>query len=86
MKLRNEFLTHRSGAESFIVPADGAKFSGLIRGNKTFGDVVELLMNDTNENAIIHALTQKYSAPEGMIERDVSKALKILQEAGALEL
>ena len=86
MKLRNEFLTHRNGTESFIVPADSAKFSGLIRGNKTFGDVVELLMNDTNENAIIHALKQKYSAPEGIIERDVSKALKILQEAGALEL
>ena len=37
MKLRKEFIAHDTGGESLLVPAGGAGFSGLVRGNKTFG-------------------------------------------------
>ena len=85
MKLRSEFLSHRNGGEAFIIPADGAKFSGLVRGNRTLGDVADLIKDDTNEQAIITAMREKYDAPAGVIERDVKKALEILREIGALD-
>ena len=85
MKLRSEFLSHRNGGEAFIIPAEGAKFSGLVRGNKTFGDVADLLKTDTTEQAIIAAMRAKYDAPAGVIERDVKKALDIFRQIGALE-
>lgn len=84
MKLREEFLSHRNGDEAFIIPADGAKFSGLVRGNRTFGEVVGLLQGDTTEAEIVKALRSKFDAPEGVIERDVAKALGTLREIGAL--
>ncbi len=85
MKLRNEFLSHRNGGEAFIIPADGAKFSGLVRGNRTFGDVADLLKTDTTEQDIITAMRAKYDAPAGVIERDIRKALDIFREIGALD-
>ena len=85
MRLRSEFLSHRNGGEAFIIPAEGAKFSGLVRGNKTFGDVADLLKTDTTEQAIIAAMRAKYDAPAGVIERDVKKALDIFRQIGALE-
>lgn len=85
MRLRSEFLSHRNGGEAFIIPAEGAKFSGLVRGNKTFGDVADLLKTDTTEQEIITAMRAKYDAPAGVIERDVRKALDIFRQIGALE-
>lgn len=85
MRLRSEFLSHRNGGEAFIIPAEGAKFSGLVRGNKTFGDVADLLKTDTTEQEIIAAMRAKYDAPAGVIERDVRKALDIFRQIGALE-
>ena len=85
MKLREEFLTHSNGQEAFVIPAEGAKFSGLVRGNKTFGEVIDLLKAETTEQEIIGSLRAKYDAPEGVIERDVERALSLLREAGALD-
>ena len=85
MKLRNEFLTHRNGEEAFVIPAEGADFSGLVRGNKTFGDIIDILENDTAEQEIVNILSSKYDAPEEKIAHDVKKALSILREANALD-
>ncbi len=84
MRLRNEFLSHKNGTEAFIIPTDKAEFSGLIRGNKAFGDIVDLLKNDTTEDEIIRAMLAKYDAPEEIIRRDVARGLDALRSAGAL--
>ena len=34
MKLKKEFITHITEGESLLVPAGGAGFSGLVRGNR----------------------------------------------------
>ena len=45
-----------------------------------------LLQEDTTEQQIIDALRREYSdAPEGIIERDVHKALENLRNIGAVE-
>ena len=84
MRLRSDFLTHKNGTEAFIIPTDKAEFSGLVRGNKAFGDVIDLLKTETTEDEIVQAMLAKYDAPEETIRRDVRKGLDALRSTGAL--
>ena len=85
MKLSQEFLLHNTNDETILVPAGSADFSGIVRGNKTLGAVLELLKKDTTEAEIIDAMKKRYDAPEGAIERDVEKILSELHKIGALD-
>ena len=85
MKLKNDFITHDTGTESMLVPTGKAAFSGLVRGNRTFGAIVELLKQDTSEAEVIAAMKARYDAPEEIIARDVRKILTELREIGAIE-
>ena len=84
MKLNKDFLLHNTGSESILVPTGNAGFSGVVRGNKTLGAVLELLKEETTEAEIITALKSRFDAPEGAIEKDVAKALDELRKIGAL--
>ncbi len=85
MKLNKAFLLHNSGDESILVPTGGADFSGVVRGNRTLGAVLELLKTDTTEEAIAAALRARFDAPEGAVEKDVAKVLAELRKIGALD-
>ena len=85
MKLNKEFLIHNTGSESILVPTGNAGFSGVVRGNKTLGVVLELLKDDTTEAELVAALKVRFDAPEGAVERDVQKALAELRRIGALD-
>lgn len=85
MKLRNDFISHDTGSESLLVPAGGAGFSGLVRGNKTLGAILALLKEDTTEEALIAGMKQRFDAPEDVIARDVRKALEELRKIGAID-
>ena len=85
MKLRKEFITHNTESESLLVPASSAGWSGLVRGNKTLGAILELLKTDTTEEAIITVMKARFDAPEEVITRDVKKALSELRKIGALD-
>ena len=85
MKLKKEFITHDTGSESLLVPAGGAGFSGLVKGNKTLGAILALLKEDTTEEAIVSAMKQRFDAQEDIIGRDVKKALSELRKIGALD-
>ena len=86
MKLSSEFLYHESNGEVYLVPSGKAKFSGVVKGNKTFGAILGLLREETTEQRIIDTLRKEYSdAPEGMIERDVKRAVESLRKIGAIE-
>ncbi len=85
MKLKKEFITHNTDTESLLVPAGGAGFSGLVRGNRTLGEMLKLLKTDTTEAEIVKALRERFDAPEGIIERDVAKVLTKLRKIGALD-
>ncbi len=62
-----------------------AGFSGLVKGNKTLGAILELLKKDTSEKEIVAAMKARYDASEEIIARDVKKALAELRKIGALE-
>ena len=85
MKLKKEFITYDAGSESLLVPAGGAGFSGLVKGNKTLGAILELLREDTTEEAVITAMRKRFDAPEDIVVRDMKKVVFELRKIGALD-
>lgn len=85
MKLNKEFLLHNTSGESILVPTGNAGFSGVVRGNKTLGAILELLKNEITEDEIVEALKKRFDAPEGAVEKDVEKAVSELRKIGALD-
>ena len=85
MKLKKEFIPHETGNESLLIPAGGAGFSGLVKGNKTLGAILALLKEDTTEETVIRAMQERFDAPADVIAADVKKALTELQKIGALD-
>ena len=85
MKLNSHFLPHNTGREYVLVPAGGAGFSGIVRGNATLGAILELLKTETTEAELVSALRARFDAPEGAVERDVALALSELRRIGALD-
>ena len=85
MKLRKDFLLHDTGRESILVPTGNAAFSGVMRGNRTLGAVLELLKKETSYEELVAAMRQRFEAPEGAIEKDVAKVIEELRKIGALD-
>lgn len=87
MKINDSFLKHDSDGESLLIPTGEAKFSGIIRGNKTLGEIIELLMHETTRDEVVAAMLDKYGegAPRDAIERDVDRAITELRSVGAID-
>ncbi|MBQ6465235.1 MAG: PqqD family protein [Oscillospiraceae bacterium] len=85
MKLNKHFIVHEIGGESLLVPVGGAEFSGIVRGNKTLGALLELLKTETSEAELVAALCARFDAPEEQIASDVAKALESLRGIGAID-
>jgi len=85
MKLKREFIAHDTGAESILVPLGGAGWSGVVKGNRTFGAIIDLLKEDTTEAAVIEGMKSRFDAPEEVIARDVHTALENLRKIGAID-
>ena len=85
MKLKDEFITHNTDTESLLVAAGGSDFVGIVKGNKTLGVILELLKEDRSREEIIGAMRERFDAPEGVIEKDVDKAISELTKIGAIE-
>ena len=85
MKLKSEFIPYNTDTESLLVPAGGAGWSGLVRGNRTLGAILELLKSETSEEAIVSSMKARFDAPEDVIAADVKKALENLRESGAID-
>lgn len=85
MKLNKDFLIHNTRGEAVLVPAGTAEFSGVVRGNKTLGAILELLRKETTEAEIISAMKSRFDAPEGAVEQDVARVLSELRNIGAID-
>ena len=85
MKLSDKFILHTTNDETILVPTGDADFSGIVRGNNTFGKVLELLKNDTSEEEIVAEMKKIFEASENAIENDVHRALKELRKIGAVD-
>ena len=85
MKLSPNFLIHVQDDEHLLIPVSDAKFSGVVRGNRTAAFIVDLLKEETTEDAIIDAMCGQYDAPRETIAADVTAILNTLRGIGALE-
>ncbi|MBP3893380.1 MAG: PqqD family protein [Atopobiaceae bacterium] len=85
MKLKQEFVVTNVATETVLVPTGSASFHGVVRGNKTLAAILDLLKEDTTEDAVAAAMCERFDAPEENIRRDVSRAIRELRGIGALE-
>ena len=85
MKLKKAFVAHDTGSESILVPVGGAGWSGVVRGNKTLGVILELLKEETTEARIVDAMLRRFDAPKDIVARDVQTVLAELRRIGALD-
>lgn len=84
MKLKKEFMTHMDGENQMMVDVS-AKFSGLVRSNKTAAEIVDLLKSDTTEEKIVSAMQKKYDVSESVLEQDVHRIIETLRSIGAVD-
>ena len=86
MKLKKEYLPHKAMGEYMLIPTGEAEFKGLVKGNETFGLILDCLQEDVTEAAIAERLTEVYDGvtPE-KAESDVRKVIERLRGIGALE-
>ncbi len=86
MKLSPNFLIHKQedDGEYLLIPVADASFSGVVRGNKTFGTILGLLSEETTEEEIIERMKAQFDAPAELIEGDVHRALSELRSINAI--
>ena len=85
MKLNKDFLTHNMSEDYYLVPVGGTDFSGIVKGNKTMGIIIELLKNETTEDQIVDRMCAEYDAPRELIAADVKECITKLRSIYALE-
>ncbi len=85
MKLNKNFLVHKTGGETVVVPTGNADFSGIVKGNETLGAILDLMKNDTDEQQIIDAMAERFEAPRDVIEKDVANVIIKLRSIGAID-
>ncbi len=85
MKLNSNFLLHNTKDESILVPTGKAEFSGVVRGNKTFGAIAEILKSECSKEELISAMKERFDGQDETIEKDVEKALLELRKIGAID-
>ena len=85
MKLKKEYVTHSADGETLLIATGNAGFSGIVKGNKTFAAILELLQADTTEEAVVAAMAKRFDAPADVIAADVKKAVAQLRQIGAID-
>ena len=85
MRLSNNYVYHMSHGEAALIPTGDTEFSGLVRGNKTLGALLELLQSDTTEEEMIRKLTERFNVTEETASRDVKRVLSELRKIGAID-
>ena len=85
MKLNDNYIVHRSGNETVLVPLGGTGFTGIVKGNATLGDILDLLGKEITPEQLTEALKDLYDAPAEVIAADVEKTLSELRGIGALD-
>lgn len=85
MKLKQDFVTQEIDGTQYLIPVGGEAFSGVVRGNETVAFLVELLKQETTQEALVDAMAAEYDAPREVLASDVARVLDVLREVGALD-
>ncbi len=85
MKLNPEFIVYNEDGDTLLVPTAKAPFSGVLRGNKTVGAILEMLQEEITQEEIVTRLRERFEAEDGVIEKDVESTLADLRSIGAID-
>lgn len=87
MKLKYEFETVELDGEIMAVPVgdNAPELHGLLRLNETAADIIELLRNETDVEAVTDGLLQKYEGEREAIAAYVRQFVAQLTELGVVE-
>lgn len=85
MKLNKNFVIHNTGNDYVLIPMGNSDFSGVVKGNKTVGFILNSLQTETTETEIVNQLHYNFSDDNGIIEKDVSKVIEELRKIGAID-
>ena len=85
MKLNPNFIKHTIDDETVIVPTAGAKFHGLVQGNKSVAAILECLERGADEKEIADELCRRYNGDRAIIEEDVADVIARLRAIGAID-
>lgn len=83
MKLKKEFMTHMDGNQQMMIDVS-AKFSGLVRSNRTAAVIIDMLKKETTEEKVVSAMLKKYDVSETVLKNDVHKIIETLRDVGAI--
>ena len=84
MKLNPDFISQDIDDVQFLVPVGSEAFRGIVRSNKTAAFIIDLLREETTEEAIINAMCDKFDAPRETISADVAKVIDTLRSINAI--
>ena len=84
MRLKQHFECMPVMHMTVAVPMDNGSFRGVLRLNKTAAAIVELLKEETSEEAIVDALAERFDAPRDTLAKDVERVIAMLREKDLL--
>ena len=85
MKVQDEFIVTNVGDETVLVPTDEASFHGLVQGNKTVDVILNCLMKDTTEEAILAVMKERFDGDEADMREDIADVIAQLRKIGAID-
>ncbi len=87
MKLKDGFVTYKTGAKYVAVSADedNAVLNGMVRNNETANFIFEKLLRETTEEEIVEALLAEYDVSREKAESDVHDIISIWRKEGLLD-
>ena len=87
MKLKEGVIVNEIDGQVMAVDAGSGRerFIGLVRMNKTAGFVAKLLEKETDMDAIVDAMTEKYDVTADVARINAQKVIEAFQGSGLLE-
>ena len=85
MRLNNNFLVHHTKNKNYLVSTGNSEFSGMAKGNRTVGVILDYLKADTTEDEIVRKMLERFDASEELIRRDVKDTVAKLRSIGAID-
>lgn len=86
MKLNNNFLTHITRDEHYMISTGDTSFKGIVKNNETAAFIIECLKNETTENQIVDNILKEYSETNrNIVEKDVANTIEKLRSIGAID-
>ncbi len=81
MKLKDHYETMAMRDKIVAVPmGDEVSFNGALKLNKTGAAILELLKEETTEEALVEKLSERFEAPKDLLREDVRQCVAMLRE------